>query len=438
MSSFWLEYTQNGERRDFSFDAPTVSIGRDKSADFVLDHPTVSRQHALIVSSQRGYQLVVLSRGGLTAIDGGQVSGEVDLYDGSVVHFGQLSFVFRSEHAPARPAAHAQSAGGRDQEQFQSWSGAVSGSFQPVQHGGWQQSQPQSQQQQQHGGWQQPQQHQSGWNQAQGQAYGGGQQPANNGAGWQSEPSWDTGTDGWSEVGDEPSDGLVSWEQIAESAEAEEAKEQAANNPVTDFERMQAAQAKADAQSKGNNPLVVVGGTLAIVALLAFSFWPTTKPMATGDAPDLTNEAVFIEWQKNDIDCVGEVNCQTEALTAFQFGMSTWERRDADIVNRYTAYAALDKADRYLEKGGITEPPPKMAALEETKKLIKTELDSMFRMHRLNFREHENRKMYDRMADELHKIQAYFPDKRCQYHQWALQKERQMKDEGVYPRPVAL
>ena len=39
MSSFWLEYIQDGQRREFSFDKASVSVGRDKASDFVVPGP---------------------------------------------------------------------------------------------------------------------------------------------------------------------------------------------------------------------------------------------------------------------------------------------------------------------------------------------------------------------------------------------------------------
>ncbi|MFU8806631.1 MAG: FHA domain-containing protein, partial [Bradymonadaceae bacterium] len=108
MASFWLEYEQNGALQRFPFDAQSISIGRDKSSDFVLDHPTVSRQHALIVTEGGGvFRLIVLSRGGLTALEGQPVQNDTELYDEALLHIGRLSFRFRSDHAPPRPAHQA-------------------------------------------------------------------------------------------------------------------------------------------------------------------------------------------------------------------------------------------------------------------------------------------------------------------------------------------
>ncbi len=102
---FKLEYIVDGQRMEQPFDRPQVVIGRDQSVDFVLNNNTVSRQHAVTTVDQAGARLTVLSRGGMTAVNGRQVSGEVPLTDGSQLHFGQLAFTFRAAQAQqAAPA----------------------------------------------------------------------------------------------------------------------------------------------------------------------------------------------------------------------------------------------------------------------------------------------------------------------------------------------
>ena len=113
MASFWIEYEQGGEVRQTSFESESISIGRDRSSDFILDHPTVSRQHALVVHQGGGnFQLIVLSRGGLTAVDRTPVEGEVPLYDGSQVTLGKYTVRFRSHQAAPKPQGRQQQGSG--------------------------------------------------------------------------------------------------------------------------------------------------------------------------------------------------------------------------------------------------------------------------------------------------------------------------------------
>ncbi|MDX1746882.1 MAG: FHA domain-containing protein, partial [Halobacteriales archaeon] len=99
MSHFWLEVETDGHRQRFDFDQQTVSVGRDQASDFHLDHPTVSRRHALFVESGGEYQLVVLSKNGLTAVDGSRVSGTVDLRPGQTLQFGEIQLAFRTDQS---------------------------------------------------------------------------------------------------------------------------------------------------------------------------------------------------------------------------------------------------------------------------------------------------------------------------------------------------
>jgi hypothetical protein len=479
MPSFWLEYLQDGQRREFSFDSPSVSIGRDKGSDFVLDHPTVSRQHAIIVSNQNGHQLVVLSRGGLTAIDGSQVSGEIELFDGSQIHFGQLAFTFRSQNAPRRPANGGQQGGWG--QQSQGWQGAASGGqsgsvatqssgqwdqpgvgqqqsgaqWAPQQSGGqqggpqsgsWAQQQSGAQQGLQSGSWAEQQ---SGAQQAQRQsgqfgAPGTGNfgQPTNTGnfgqpnssgsfgGGWQDKVGADDGDD-WGATADP---GLMSWDEIAASADADsEVEVDAASAALTDFERIQEAQEKAAKQSKGN-PVLMGGGLVAIVALMAFIMWPASKDSNDGPAQiQVANDPPKISWKKDDIDCVGEANCKAQALQAYKVGIDVCEQLDSAVENRYVCFMQLTKAEELLAKGGIEETPKEMKGYKETRDKISKLLKQRFQQLRANIYSDRKLKMWGNVAEKLRQVQATFPDPRCNYHQWALERERKMKEEGNYP-----
>ena len=100
---FKLEYFVNGQRMEQPFDKPEIVIGRDASADFVLADSTVSRKHAVISMGRSGARMRVLSRGGMTALNGKQVSGDVQLTDGCQLHFGQLAFTFRASQQVVSP-----------------------------------------------------------------------------------------------------------------------------------------------------------------------------------------------------------------------------------------------------------------------------------------------------------------------------------------------
>lgn len=404
MSSFWLEYIQDGQQRQFSFDSSRITIGRDKTADFVLDHPTVSRHHAMIQAGQRGgFDLVVLSQGGLTAIDGGPVFGQVPLFDGSEIHFGQLSFTFRSQFAPPRPDPTANPA---------------TMGFAP--------SMPAPQQAA-------PQEASGGidWNLPD----DGGQQPYGMSAGRQ---QWNTPAPALAPTPQQAPQpaatddgGIVSWDQIAASAEALNDQ----RDGRTDFERIQAAQAKAEQQSQKTSPALIIVAVVAVVGVGVWTLMPGTAAIGGGsdDEKASIEDAPFISWIDGDIDCVGTANCTAQALAAYKLGSQLADKATADIKNPYEAYKQFDRAERLLEVAGITTLPPEMADVPRRKQQLQDGLEAKFRQARANLHNHQTRKMYSEMANELNNLQAYFPDKRAKYYQWAVERERAMKDNGVYP-----
>ena len=238
--SFWLEYLENGQKREFTFNSSQISVGRDQAADFVLDHPPVSRQHAIIVAEPHGAKLVVLSRGGLTALNGQQVAGEVQLMDGNQIHFGQLAFTFRSHQVQQHQAADG-------------WTPAA-----------------------------------DAW--SEGAAF--------------DKPGDRVGRKRAEEVVPPPvaqnfpnpeTGGIKSWDEIAAGADEQEDMDHGASN----FQRLQEASKKANKASSGTNPVLLIGGGLLAAAMLAYSFWPA-DPVAVG-VVGTSEEAPEINWQQNDI-----------------------------------------------------------------------------------------------------------------------------------------
>lgn len=472
MPSFWLEYVQDGQRREFSFDSASVSIGRDKGSDFVLDHPTVSRQHALIVSNPQGHQLVVLSRGGLTAIDGGQVSGEIELFDGSQIHFGQLAFTFRSRNAPRRPEQGQPPQGWEQAQQPQQPQQQGGGAWQPQQQqvgaqgSGAQWAGPQQQsgpQPTQSGGWNQPQMGgspSSSWEQPSGanpaanrqsgqygapatgnfgQSTGNFSQPQNGGSafdggGWDSQVG---GEDEWGDPGAGDDAGLMSWDEIAASADAHsEVEVDAASAALSDFEKIKNAQEEAEKKSKGN-PIIKFGGLAAIIALVGVIVYTEFRPPPEKDEPGkikVDNAPPEIDWKKEDLDCVGKANCEAAALQAYKVGADLCEQIDSQPGNRYKCFKQFTKAEELLAKGGVEEAPAEMEGYVEAREKIAPLLQSRFQQLRANIYSDKKLKMWGNVVDKLDQVKSTFPDPRCNYHQWAVEQERKMKEAGTYPQ----
>jgi hypothetical protein len=69
----------------------TVTLGRAPDQDLRLDHPTVSRRHALLRRGPTGWEVVDLCSTNGTRVNGYRVVGAQRLNSGDVVSFGELA-----------------------------------------------------------------------------------------------------------------------------------------------------------------------------------------------------------------------------------------------------------------------------------------------------------------------------------------------------------
>ena len=76
----------------YDVDKPTVTVGRQRTNNIVIDDPTVSRQHATIKLEGEQFVLYDLGSANGTFVDGERVREPVPLHDGSIVKFGELEF----------------------------------------------------------------------------------------------------------------------------------------------------------------------------------------------------------------------------------------------------------------------------------------------------------------------------------------------------------
>ncbi len=403
MASFWLEYDQNGSRAQYPFEnRSSVTFGRDKSVDFVLDHPTVSRQHASILyAPPQGYVLRVLSRGGLTAVDGNQVSGDVVLRDGNVIHMGQFSFTFRASQAAAASApplgGYGASAGG---------SFGASGGMAGAGAGGFGPSTPS-------GGF-------------------GAQAPASGGFGAQAPASGGFGAAGGFGGVEPPAKpkaknsigaGTV-WDEIASSDEAQ--VDTAGARQVSDFERMQRAEQKTDQKT---NPLLIVA---VVIALAGMAYLFLSGPGDSGSGVATGENLQDAPPVEVIVSCVGEEDCIARARDAYKVGLEMILKKDANVTNLFDGWRKLYESKVYLAK--VNAPvPADMNQLEAKEAASRAELDAVFRNYKVVYFRSKQRKMYREMADALMALKSYFPDKTSREYKFAAQEEVNMRSTGVYP-----
>ena len=418
MASFWLEFNQGGQLRQVSFDKDSVSIGRDRSSDFVLDHPTVSRQHALIVSDGGGrFRLVVLSRGGLTALEGEPIeASEVQLYDESSITMGQYTVVFRSEQAPAKPrpqsTSSSGSSGGR-QSSMSSFSSADSS-----------------------GG--------SGAQKSFGNSFGkggggAGSSPDGGEAGSAFQASM--GMDGAASQEPEPEPeepdqgggGIRSWDEIAADSEREEAeKEKARQESETTASKFNEVR-KNSGDGEETNPVIVVGGILGAVLLLGFALLADTgsddQQVHDEEVPMTEREPVELS-----VDCIDERECRDDAEQHYARGTELIDQEAIEVGNLFEGYRRLLKAEKYLEEAGTDEIPDDWDQWQEYHDDARSRLDDRFSEFRMAYHQASQSHRYHEMADILEEIEELYPDRTARERDWARQKEREMQAEGVYPR----
>jgi pSer/pThr/pTyr-binding forkhead associated (FHA) protein len=82
-------------RPDRKFDLKgTVNVGRGKDNQVVLDHPTVSRQHAWVKGEGEEFSVFDVGSANGTFVNDERVEEPHRLENGDVVRFGEMEFVF--------------------------------------------------------------------------------------------------------------------------------------------------------------------------------------------------------------------------------------------------------------------------------------------------------------------------------------------------------
>lgn len=82
-------------REHFDIGKPAVTIGRAPGNDLIVDHPTVSRQHATIKLEGEAFRLFDLGSANGTFVNDQRVRDPMALEDGMTVRFGEVEYVFK-------------------------------------------------------------------------------------------------------------------------------------------------------------------------------------------------------------------------------------------------------------------------------------------------------------------------------------------------------
>lgn len=102
MASLMITTTHLGGTR-IQLGAGPTTIGRQRDCERVLDHPTVSRRHAVIREDARGILLLDLGSRNGTSVNGVRVAGAVRLQVGDRVAFGRVEALVAATAAGSEP-----------------------------------------------------------------------------------------------------------------------------------------------------------------------------------------------------------------------------------------------------------------------------------------------------------------------------------------------
>lgn len=85
------------ERIAFILTRKEILVGRTLNNTFVIEHPSVSKQHARIAAENGGYAISDLGSSNGTFINGERVTASAKLEDGCEVRFGHARFIYRNQ-----------------------------------------------------------------------------------------------------------------------------------------------------------------------------------------------------------------------------------------------------------------------------------------------------------------------------------------------------
>jgi pSer/pThr/pTyr-binding forkhead associated (FHA) protein len=90
--------------REYQIAGSSIAIGRDASCEIVITSKNVSRRHAEVLTSPKGYLVVDSSTNG-TIVNGKRIEGQYLLARGDVIQCGEHEFRFYADTAPEPAAA---------------------------------------------------------------------------------------------------------------------------------------------------------------------------------------------------------------------------------------------------------------------------------------------------------------------------------------------
>lgn len=95
LGNAFLVSLANGDT--FPLSSRETSVGRQKNCDIVLNYPTVSRQHAVVVCSKKGWYVASAKNSADVLVNGKKIDKKAFLSSGDKITVGSVALVFRNE-----------------------------------------------------------------------------------------------------------------------------------------------------------------------------------------------------------------------------------------------------------------------------------------------------------------------------------------------------
>jgi hypothetical protein len=89
----WFEFSVGQEQGNYQIASPRLTIGRDNSSDWIIEHPTVSRKHVELTFLDYTYTLTDLGSSNGTMVNGSHISS-IELMHGDVIQLGEVILTF--------------------------------------------------------------------------------------------------------------------------------------------------------------------------------------------------------------------------------------------------------------------------------------------------------------------------------------------------------
>ncbi len=87
--------TANGDK--FPLTNRETSLGRHKNCDIVLNYSTVSRQHAVVVCTKKGWYIAEAKTASEVLVNGKNIDKKMFLNSGDKITLGSITLVFKNE-----------------------------------------------------------------------------------------------------------------------------------------------------------------------------------------------------------------------------------------------------------------------------------------------------------------------------------------------------